>query len=121
VYIKNGMYEHHKHKIKDLYAERIQALYEALERHNTEGLIEVSDSSGVYVQFKLPGTVNLDRLVKRLAERKVSVVSGKGFYISGYQEREKFIRISISRAQLDQIDEGVQAIIHEVKRGGGRW
>ncbi|MFE4712882.1 PLP-dependent aminotransferase family protein [Paenibacillus sp. NPDC056722] len=121
IYIKNGMYEHHKHKIKDLYAERMHALYAALERHNTEGLIEVSPgSSGVYVQLKLPGTMNLDRLLKRLKERKISVVSGRGFYLSDYQEREKFIRISISRARLDQIDEGIKVIIEEVKRTG-RW
>ncbi|MHA6532264.1 aminotransferase-like domain-containing protein [Paenibacillus sp. BAC0078] len=120
VYIKNGMYEHHKHKIKELYAERIRAMYEALGRHNTEGLIEVSkDSSGIYMQYKLPETVNLERVVKRLAERKISVVSGKGFYMSGYLNREKFLRISISRARLDQIDEGVQAIVEEVKRGSG--
>ncbi|MEK4062096.1 MULTISPECIES: aminotransferase-like domain-containing protein [unclassified Paenibacillus] len=120
VYIRNGMYEHHKHKIKALYAERISAMYEALQRHNTEGLIEVSsDSSGIYMQYKLPETVNLDRVVKRLAQRKISVVSGKGFYMTGYGNREKFMRISISRARLDQIDEGVKAIVQEVKRGGG--
>lgn len=120
VYIRNGMYEHHKHKIKELYAERIRAMYEALQRHNTEGLIEVSpDSSGIYLQLKLQETVNLERVVKRLEERKISVVSGKGFYLSGYLNREKFLRISISRARLDQMDEGVKAIIQEVKRGSG--
>lgn len=120
VYIRNGMYEHHKHTIKALYAERISAMYEALQRHNTEGPIEVSsDCSGIYMQYKLPETVNLDRVVKRLAQRKISVVSGKGFYMTGYGNREKFMRISISRARLDQIDEGVKAIVEEVKRGGG--
>ncbi|MNC40503.1 valine--pyruvate transaminase [compost metagenome] len=120
VYIKNGMYEHHRHKIKAMYAERIQAVYKALQRHNLEGLIEVSaDSSGIYLQFKVPLTVNMERLVRRLAERKISVVSGNGFYISGYRNREKFMRISISRARMDQIDEGVKAIVQEVKRGSG--
>ncbi|OKP87180.1 PLP-dependent aminotransferase family protein [Paenibacillus sp. P32E] len=120
VYIKNGMYEHHRHKIKALYAERIHAMYEALRQHNTEDLIEVSaESSGMYMQFKVPGTVNLERLVKRLGERKIRVVSGNGFYLSGYRNREKFLRISISRARLDQIDEGVKAIVQEVKRGSG--
>ena len=118
VYIKNGMYEHHRHKIKAMYAKRIQAVYKALQRHNTEDLIEASaDSSGVYIQFKVPVTVNLERLVKRLGERKISVVPGNGFYISGYRTREKFIRISISRAGLDQMDEGIKAIVQEVKRG----
>lgn len=118
VYIKSGMYERHKHKICKQYAARIRALNEAVQHYNDEGLIEVSSvSSGVYMQFKLPQTVNLELLTKRLAARNVSVVSGKGFYLFDYLEREKFLRISISRAQPEQIDEGVKAIVEEVKRG----
>ncbi|WP_238650741.1 PLP-dependent aminotransferase family protein [Paenibacillus piscarius] len=121
VYIKNGMYGHHRHKLKAMYAKRIRAVYKALGRHNTEGLIEASaDSSGIYIQFKLPVTVNLERLIRRLGERKIRVVSGNGFYLSGERNRDKFLRISISRAALGQIDEGIRAIVQEVKRGRGR-
>ncbi|QUL55393.1 PLP-dependent aminotransferase family protein [Paenibacillus tritici] len=120
VYIKNGMYGHHRHKIKAMYAKRIRAVYEALGRHNTKGLVEPSaDSSGTYIQFKLPVTVNLERLVKRLGGRKISVVSGNSFYLPAWKSREKFIRISISRAGMDQIDEGIEAVIQEVERGSG--
>ncbi|TCW41494.1 DNA-binding transcriptional MocR family regulator [Laceyella sacchari] len=117
VYIKSGMYERHKHKISKQYATRIQLLNEAVRRHNDAGLIEVSDVRyGVYVQFKLPKTVNLERLTQRLAARKIKVVSSKEFYLSDYLEREKFLRISISRVQPEKIDEGVKAIIEEVRR-----
>ncbi|MEK3874881.1 aminotransferase-like domain-containing protein [Paenibacillus sp. FSL M7-0420] len=120
VYIKNGMYGHHRHRIKAMYAKKIRAVYEALARHNTDGFIEASaDSSGIYIQFKLPLTVNLERLVKRLAGRKIRVVPGNGFYLPDYQARDKFLRISISRAGLTQIDEGIRAIVQEVKRGNG--
>ncbi len=118
VYIKNGMYERHKHKICKQYYERMHALNEAVEHYNGEGLIRVSDvSSGVYMQFKLPQTINLERLMKRLSERNVNVVSGKGFYLPNYLVREKFLRISIARVQSKHIDEGVKAIFEEVKRG----
>lgn len=43
--------------------------------------------------------------------------SGKQFYLSDYLQREKFLRIGISRARPEQIDEGVKAVIEEVKRG----
>ncbi|MDF2963710.1 MAG: GntR family transcriptional regulator [Paenibacillus sp.] len=118
VYIRNGMYERHKHKICSQYAARIRALNKAVERYNTEGLIQVSGgSSGVYMQFKLPRTVNMERLMKQLAARNVNVVSSKGFYLTDYPEREKFLRISIARVQPEQIDEGVKVIVEEVKRG----
>ncbi|KGE19383.1 PLP-dependent aminotransferase family protein [Paenibacillus wynnii] len=116
VYINNDMYERHKHKICSQYAARIRTLNEAVERYNDAGLIESSGvSSGIFVQFKLPQTLNLEQLVKRLVARNVRVVSGKGFYLSGCLEREKFLRISISQAQPEQIEEGVRAIIEEVR------
>ncbi|WP_114497916.1 PLP-dependent aminotransferase family protein [Fontibacillus phaseoli] len=117
VYIKNGMYERHKHRISSLYASRMQALRESVERYNEPGLMEVPDiSSGIYTHFKLKSTVNLERLLQRLAERNISAVPGKGFYLSNYLEREKFLRISISQTQPERIDEGVKAIVEEVRR-----
>ncbi|MBW7475383.1 PLP-dependent aminotransferase family protein [Paenibacillus oenotherae] len=117
VYIKNGMYDRHKQRISSQYSARIHALKEAVERYNQAGLIEISDvSSGVYVQFKLPRTVNLESLIGRLEKRSIHVRAGKDFYLPDFPDREKFLRISISRAEPEQIDKGVKAIIEEVHR-----
>ncbi|WP_160308905.1 hypothetical protein [Paenibacillus sp. DMB20] len=37
-----------------------------------------------------------------------------------FLDREKFLKISILRAQPEQIEEGVKAIVEEVKRGSGQ-
>ncbi|GGF90117.1 GntR family transcriptional regulator [Paenibacillus albidus] len=119
VYIKNGMYERHKHKIRELYAARMMAFNEALKRYNEAGLIAAPQiTSGIYIPLLLPQTVNLEQLLKRLEQRNIRVVSGKGFYLSDYLEREKFLKISISRARPGQIDAGVKAIVQEVAAGG---
>jgi len=118
IYIKNGMYEKHREKIFRQYESRIEILHDAVKTYNDAGLLEVADvRSGVYTQFKVPQAVNLERVVDRLKERGVLVQSGKQFYLSDYLQREKFLRISISRARPEQIHEGVKAIIEEVKRG----
>lgn len=117
VYIKNGMYERHKHKISSLYASRLQVLMESVKRYNEAGLLEVPEiASGIYTPFMLQPTVNLEQLVKRLAARGVTVVPGKDFYLSGYREREKFLRISISQTSPEQIDEGVRTIVEEARK-----
>ena len=117
------MYERHKQKIYSQYETRMQALNAALQRYEGTGFIEaMPGDGGIYKLFKLPQTVNLERLIRRLQERNVHVVSGKLFYLSDYLMREKFIRISISRARLDQIEEGVRVIVEEVKREvGNHW
>ncbi|WP_134684875.1 aminotransferase-like domain-containing protein [Brevibacillus migulae] len=118
IYIKNGMYEKHREKIFRQYESRIEILHDAVKTYNDAGLLEVANvRSGVYTQFKMPQAVNLERVVDRLKERGVLVQSGKQFYLSDYLQREKFLRISISRARPEQIHEGVKAVIEEVKRG----
>ncbi|MCZ8522995.1 MULTISPECIES: aminotransferase-like domain-containing protein [Paenibacillus] len=117
VYIKSGMYERHKRKISSQYAARIRALNEAVRKYNQEGLIQIPDVRyGVFVQFKVPQTVNLERLMNRLAARDIHVASGKPFYLSDHLKREKFLRISIARAKPEQIEEGVRAIVEEVRQ-----
>jgi DNA-binding transcriptional MocR family regulator len=69
--------------------------------------------------FLLPQSVNLERLIRRLEDRNVLVKSGKSFYLSGYLEREKLLRISISRVQPEQIVQGVRAIAEETERAMG--
>jgi len=117
VYIKNGMYVRHRHKISSQYASRIRAANDAVSRHNHEGLVALSEvESGVYIQFKLPQTVNLDRLIKRLSTRQVKAMTGKSFYLTDWLERENFLRISISRVRPERIEEGVRVIMEEVRR-----
>jgi DNA-binding transcriptional MocR family regulator len=118
VYINNGMYERHKLKIAEQYAARIRILNEEVQRQNRTGLLRVPDVRfGVFVPFKMPRTINLESLVKRLEAKDILVVSGKQFYLSDYREREKFLRISVSRARPDQIEQGVRDIMEEVRQG----
>jgi len=118
IYMKNGMYDRHRDKIHRQYESRMRTLHDAVNRYNEPGLLEVSEvRSGIYAQFKMPQAVNLERVVERLQKRGVLVLSGKLFYLTDYRQREKFLRISISRARPEQIHEGVQAVIEEVKRG----
>lgn len=123
IYISNGMYERHKQKIYSQYEARMQAIDYAVKRYEGTGLVKVvPGDGGIYKLFELPQTVNLERLIKRLKMRNILVMPGKLFYLSDYLEREKFLRISISRARLEQIEKGVQAIVEEVKREeGNRW
>lgn len=117
VYIKNGMYARHKRKISSQYAARIRAVHEAVRRYNGDGRVDLpAVDSGIYLPFMLPLNVNLDRLMKRLAARHVAVASGKPFYLASWLERDKFLRISVSLAKPDSIDEGVRTILEEVKR-----
>jgi len=122
IYMKNGMYERHKHRIASLYASRMEALYASIRRHPAAGLITVPDRcSGIYMPLQVKPTVNLDRLTERLAARSVRVISSPRFYHPSYLERDKFLRLSISQTAPEQIERGVAAILEELRQSGGYW
>ena len=122
VYITNGMYERHKSKIRRQYAARIHALNEAVAKLDEAGILRTPCvDSGIYMQFKLPPTINLDRLLRQLADRSVQAVAGNKYYLTNWLKREKFLRISTIRVKPEQIEEGVKAIVEEAGRMRGSW
>lgn len=117
IYIKNRMFERHKHKISELYTERMKTLNEALAYYNDVDEVEpVMVQSGVYMHLKLPRRIPIETLIRKLAARNVIAVPSEGFYLREAPERDKFLRLSISRVPSEQMDIGVRAIIEEIKQ-----
>ncbi|MCR8842203.1 PLP-dependent aminotransferase family protein [Paenibacillus sp. SC116] len=118
VYIRNGMYQRHKQLLRKEYSIRMQALHAAVTRNNDKGLVQLSEThSSIYTQFKLPLTINMDQLIKRLDSKQITVAPGNPFYLSGWLKREKFLRMSISRTTVEQIEHGIQSIMEELQHG----
>ncbi|PTM59345.1 PLP-dependent aminotransferase family protein [Desmospora activa] len=117
IYIKNGMFEKHRYKIRALYAKRMEVLHQCLAPYWRKGLVQSAPvDSGIFKTIKLPVETNLKKLVNELKLSNILVVPGEGFYLPDYREKVKFIRLSIARAQEEEIAFGVDKIIHYIKR-----
>lgn len=103
------------------YDERNRLLHTSLDNCNGGDWLEVPrESSGLYTHLRLPRTVNLDRLMKRLAGSRVTVVTGKRFYWRDYRDRDNFLRIFVSRADSQRIEEGIRIMIREINKCIGK-
>jgi DNA-binding transcriptional MocR family regulator len=117
IYIKNGMFERHKHKIVKMYASRMKAMNDALLQHNASGIVEPTlVQSGVYIVLQLENSVNMDQLIRRLAGREIVVVHSKGFFLTNYASPYKFLRLSITRVHKDVISSSVYTLMEEIKK-----
>lgn len=117
LYVKNGMFERHKQTIQQLYRDRIQHLHQLLAPYQATGIGRVaSPPAGIYTRLALPRSLNLEQLMKRLQTRGISALSGKNFYMQNYPEQEKFLRLSITRIDMLEMEYGVCAIMEEVER-----
>ncbi|OXM16957.1 PLP-dependent aminotransferase family protein [Paenibacillus herberti] len=112
IFFRSGMYDRHKLRIGSRYAARMKEMNEAVLEHHASGVLQHSSSgSGIYIALGLPQTVNLERLTARLEASGIEARSGKDFYLRSWLERDKFLRLSISRANSSQIQNGVRAIV----------
>lgn len=51
-----------------------------------------------------------------ISEKRIDVVSGKRYYLTGFRDWEKLLRISVARARPERIEDGVRKIVEEVRR-----
>ncbi|MCM3747070.1 PLP-dependent aminotransferase family protein [Paenibacillus pasadenensis] len=111
IYMRSGMYDRHKSRIGSRYAARMNDMNEAVKAIHQSGELRLpSSGSGIYIALRLPQAVNLDRLEARLAAQGIKVRTGPDFYLAGWLERDKFLRLSISRTGTEQIQNGVRRI-----------
>jgi len=122
IYLKNGMFERHKRKIIQLYAARMNRMNQALTQVQASEWVEVAPvQQGVYISLVLPKVVNMDQLHTKLKRANIITVPSKHFFLQDHTPSSKFLRLSITRVHEDRIEEGVRAIMDEVKRTGRGW
>ncbi|MDP5272940.1 aminotransferase-like domain-containing protein [Chengkuizengella axinellae] len=116
IYIKNGMFERHKEKMKSTYTNRLLYLNEMLKQYGDKDLITYPElTSGVYTHIKVHQSINIKKVIQNLEKQKVILVPVDENYIS-LLNREKILHISITRTNKEQIKEGVIKLLKELKR-----
>ena len=122
IYLKNGMFDRHKRKIIQLYASRMNRMNQVLTEVQASEWVDIAPvQQGVYISLVLPKVVNMDQLHTRLQRAGIITVPSTHFFLKDHPPASKFLRLSITRVHEDRIEEGVMAIIEEVKRSGRGW
>lgn len=115
VYLTNGMFARHREQIVSFYSERIRHVSESVNGREPGIVKALVPDTGVYSCLLLPPSINMERLLARLEERKIRVAGSKQFYLDAYPEKEKFLRLSISRTTKEEIDAGMDILFQEIK------
>lgn len=114
IYIKSGMFERHKNKVRLPYIKRANALYRSLEKYkiNDETFIRLN-SVCMNAHITLPRHVNVNHLIKNLRDQKVLLDPIDGNYLSGVHQ-EKMLKINVSNVDESKIEKGVKTILNEM-------
>ncbi len=112
-FIKNGSFDTHLNTICQEYRRRRDMMQDALMRFAPPGLRWNIPRGGFYIWCELPEGVLSSELVLKAAERKVALLPGNLFFLSG--DGEGYFRLNFTYAALKDIETGVYRICESIR------
>ncbi|MCD9025354.1 PLP-dependent aminotransferase family protein [Cohnella silvisoli] len=117
IYIQSGMFERRKQKITDSYHSRLLRLNRALDAFNdTEDIHPARVPSGLHTHIALPEQLHIPTLLTRLNKKRIILKEIEPSYLPSFEKRQPMLKLSITRVNEEQIDEGISAIFTEIKK-----
>lgn len=119
IYIKSGMFERHKNKIKSSYYNRSKKLVETLAKvHNENPLLftyKKHNTIGIHTCLEVHKTSISEMFFEKLSDIQINIDSIDKNYVKGFP-KERLLKLNVSNVKEDKIEEGIRKVIEEVKQ-----
>ncbi|MDM5188803.1 PLP-dependent aminotransferase family protein [Bacillus sp. DX4.1] len=119
IYIKSGMFERHKRKIRSSYFARAETLSATLQKVDKENQQLFSynfvNKSGIHTCVSLHKNIAVKTLIQNLRQKQIFVESIEKNYLSSFP-KEKLLKLNVSNVKEDIIEIGIHSMIEEMKR-----
>ncbi|MHB9927044.1 PLP-dependent aminotransferase family protein [Clostridium botulinum] len=119
IYIKSGMFQRHKQKIRTSYSLRSKCLASILQKqykiYSDVFQYNPIKNPCIHTYITFNGKINRERLIDRLKKKSIIVATERGHYLSTFS-REKILKLNVTNVSEDYIEEGLLDIIQEIKK-----
>jgi 2-aminoadipate transaminase len=103
--VKNGFLDQHIPRIRELYAQRCEAMLAALSRHLPAAAQWNRPQGGMFIWVRLPPGIDCDELLQAAVREKVAFVPGSSFFVSSAAGNT--MRLSFVTVAPEKIEAGV--------------
>ncbi|MGH0429726.1 PLP-dependent aminotransferase family protein [Bacillus hominis] len=121
IYIKSGMFERHKSKIKSSYYNRSIKLAEALEKVQNENpslfTYNRQNTLGIHTCLEIEKNIVTETFIKKIRENQISIDSIDRNYLNDFH-KERLLKLNVSNVKEDKIEEGIRKVIEKIKQSG---
>lgn len=112
LYLKNGMFEHNKTKVRDIYQARAKVLHQSIQDHLS--MCESSDEIVMHSHILLPKRVNLLSFISNLHKDGILLDPVNRNYLDNFYN-ERILKLNVSNVDVQRIDEGVRKVASALK------
>lgn len=114
IYLSSGMFKKNLKIIRDIYVRRMAKLREVAERLNDKDSEWSIPDSGFYACIKFNRGVSFDRIQPELCKNRIYLMDTRMFFLNEFRNNN-YMRISISRANENEIDIGINKLLKIIK------
>lgn len=112
-FIRSGLYDAHKNNIITKHRQKVKILQYALKRYFYH--YQYNDNNKLHTVIKLPKRINMTGLYRDFEQFGIRVDDYRKNYITGYPEKDKFLKLNTTRIAEDQIDPGLRLIRQAIR------
>jgi DNA-binding transcriptional MocR family regulator len=116
IYIKNGMFERHKEKMKTTYYARANCLISALgkkQKEYSQTFFPYTPIKNIvfHTYIELNKQISCEKVIHRLKNKSIIVDGANNNYLRSVLARDSILKLNISNVEEEYIDEGISQIV----------
>lgn len=115
LFIKNGMYNKHIKKIKQIYQSRMKRLKNACGKYLGSDLSALVPDTGCFACIALPEKIPAHMLANRLEKRNIKIASAEDAFLPPCK-KANCIYLNIRNVDERQIEQGIQVMSEEIEK-----
>ncbi|MDP4142898.1 MAG: PLP-dependent aminotransferase family protein [Bacillota bacterium] len=119
MYIKSGMFDVHAKKLRNVYSQKMTHLKDLIKQHNCSNIVSYVPDSGFFASIEIINGISSNHVISRLKEKGILVSDTKRYYLGDFFD-ERFLRLSLSRVDNNQITQGILEILKEINEYNGK-
>lgn len=112
VFIKSGLYNKHRKKLKSIYSSKMSQAQKFIWDHGKDIVETIPVNSGIFLWLHILPSININMLIDKLNNNNIIVANGNDFFYT--QNDKNHLRLCIYNLSDDSIRNGLKAIIDEV-------
>ncbi|AKN31799.1 GntR family transcriptional regulator [Clostridium carboxidivorans P7] len=113
IYIRSGLFDSHKEKLKSVYSKRMKYLKELTKNLSNSNVKWYIPDSGFFANFEITNDMNIKYLIKNLYSKNVLLRDTEDSFLKNCSNN-KLARLSISNVTDAEIKKGISMILDEI-------
>lgn len=120
LYLKSGMFERHRKKMRSCYGKRSMLLHDSIMREENAASEQhysyvPASQLGVHTYLKLEDNFRAEQIIKRLQKKFIRVEMANSGYLPYFAKKERILKLNVSSVKEPDISSGIAQVIREIR------